>query len=116
MNKGHLDAPWGGPLDALDVAALRNSADGWRVGNLLSSILQKDHRITSNSAALCRAAVSDEQRAGQKRHLAAATPALRDAIAEESAALAACAEEFGRASEQVMRRGQELFGGDDDDE
>ena len=63
-----------------------------------------------------RAAVSDEQRAGQKRHLAAATPALRDAIAEESAALAACAEEFGRASEQVMRRGQELFGGDDDDE
>ena len=116
LNKGHLDAPWGGPLDALDVAALRNSADGWRVGNLLSSILQKDHRVTSNTAALCRAAASDEQRAGQKRHLAAATPALRDAIAEESAALAACAEEFGRASEQVMRRGQELFGGDDDDE
>ena len=109
LQADYLDAPWGGPPG---LEALRHSPDGARVGQLLSSILQKDLRIVSNTASMCRRALSDEQRREQRARLPDASEALREAIADESAALDACAEMLDAASEQIDRRGRELFGGE----
>ena len=61
---------------------------------------------------MCRRALSDEQRREQRARLPDASEALREAIADESAALDACAEMLDAASEQIDRRGRELFGGE----
>lgn len=109
LQAGHLDAAWGG---GPGLEALRHSADAARVGPLLSSVLQKDMRIVSNTASMCRRALSDEARAEQRARLPAASEGLRRAIREESAALDACSEMLDAAGGEIDRRGRALFGGE----
>lgn len=108
LESGHLDAPWGG---AADVGELRHHPDAARLGELVSSILQKDLLIAENTHASCMHAVSDEQRGGQRARMDAAAADMREAVAEELDALDACAEQFAAAREQIAQRGEELFGG-----
>ena len=100
----HLDAPWGGS-PTLDLSHPEDA-------RIIQVVLQKDYRIVSNTAHLCADAL--DQSFGDvslfEARLAAATKDLRDAIAEEATAIASCAEGFSEAAQQVMRRGQALFG------
>ena len=103
LQSGHLDAPWGGWRETVEGGSEVELS-------LLSSVLQKDHTIAANTAQMCSAAQSAEQLALQDQRAAAASADLREAIAEETAALAACAERFGVVEQLVAARGQALFG------
>ena len=107
IESGHLDAPWGG---VESLSKLRHHPEAARLGALISSILQKDLLIAENTHALCRQAVSDKQRSGQRERIGTATADLQDVMTEELAALDACAEGFAAAREFIAERGQELFG------
>lgn len=109
LRHGHLEAGWGGA----GTTMLPNDAEA---AQMLSSILQKDHRITSNTGEMCSNAQTPERRARQAELLDAASADLREAIREETAALTSCAEGFGAAQAAILERGQALFGGGDEEE
>ena len=74
LQSGHFDAPtWLGAPDAPP------------------SVLEKDSRVAANTAMGCAQAQSDEQRAGQRALLGAASADLAAAVAAEGDALAQCA-------------------------
>ena len=64
---------------ASDLADQLAGSNGAYLEELLSSILQKDLRIASNTANLCQSALSDEQRLQQQARRAAASADLRTA-------------------------------------
>ena len=107
VTSGHLSGPWGGLFDAKALRADPTAAE------MLPGILMREMRIAERTGALCHSALSDEKRAGQRALAEAASPALREAILQETIALDACAAAYRRVSEQIEARGRALFGGDE---
>ena len=97
MSSGFLDEAWeGAPLDR------GVEDDGKR-----ATLLQKDMRIVTNTAAVCTRALGDEEhRVAQATALAdpETSDDLRGAVRDETAALQACATELNAAAEHIESR------------